>query len=218
MALLAQHRHHTRNLPTKTPLLRGTEAYSPNLTAARATCRDRGGTGEMPVLHLRVGPANLHSLLSQFAGGRRHPLCERRLLAQLTQRSERFSELLTEELRLFPRSKVSAFREPVVVNQFGIGFLGPALRGLIDLVRKGAHRNRDGDVPGGEKSTLIFPVETSRRDRGICQPVERDVIEDVVSRQALGLTIENACDERLTARVVIKDPPRKTNRRVRDSV
>ncbi len=35
---------------------------------------------------------------------------------------------------------------------------------------------------------------------------ERDVVEDIVSRQALGLTVEHARDERQAARVVVEYP------------
>ncbi len=87
------------------------------------------------------------------------------------------------------------------------------LRGAcIDLVRKDAHGNRDGDAFRGEKGELVFPIETSRRDRRVRQPVERDVVEDVVSRQALGLTVEDACDERVTARVVVEHPGGQADR------
>src|ERR1700678_684986 len=96
-------------------------------------------------------------------------------------------------------------------NQFGIGFLCPAPRGLIDLVWKSAHGNRDGD-------TLIFPIETGRRDRRVCQPVVRDVVEDVISRESFSFSVKYTCDELIAARVVIKDPRRETDRRIRDSV
>ena len=98
------------------------------------------------------------------------------------------------------------------MNQFGIGFLCPTPRGCIDLIGKDAHGSRDRDTFRGEKGKLAFPIETSRRDRRIRQPVERDVVEDVVSRQALGLAVENACDERLTARVVVEHPGGQADR------
>ena len=61
------------------------------------------------------------------------------------------------------------------------------LRGAaIDLVGKNADGNRDGDVLDGEEGEFVFPIQTSRRDRRVRQPVERDVVEDVVSREALG--------------------------------
>src|SRR5271165_1739471 len=95
---------------------------------------------------------------------------------QLAQRSKCRSDLLGEEAWLFPRGKVAAFREPVVVNQLRVSFLRPAPRSLIDLVRKSAHGNRDLDTSRVEKAALIFPVETSRRDCRVRQPVEGDVI------------------------------------------
>ncbi len=98
------------------------------------------------------------------------------------------------------------------MNQFGIRALCPTSRGLIELVRKGAHGNRNRDTFRGEKGELAFPIQTSRRDCRVRQPVERDVVEDVVSRQALGLTVKDACEERLTARVMVEHPGRQPDR------
>jgi hypothetical protein len=64
---------------------------------------------------------------------------------------ERCSELGAEKLRLFPGRKVPAFVELVVVDEFGIRPLGPTPRGLIELVRKGAHGYRNGNLLRGEK-------------------------------------------------------------------
>src|SRR5580698_4995367 len=64
-------------------------------------------------------------------------------LLRLTQLPERCPKFLGEQLRLLPRGEVTAFREPVVVNQFGIGFLCPAPRSCIDLIGKDAHGNGD---------------------------------------------------------------------------
>ena len=86
------------------------------------------------------------------------------------------------------------------MNELGTGFLRPTPRGGINLVRKGAHCSRDWDTLRGEEGQLAFPIETSRRDRRIRQPVERDVVDDVVARQPFGLSVEGACDERVTAR------------------
>ena len=59
---------------------------------------------------------------------------------------------------------------------------------------------------GAKKAKLVFPIETSRRNRRVRQPVERDVVEDIVSRQALGLPVKDACDELVAARVVVEHP------------
>jgi hypothetical protein len=93
-----------------------------------------------------------------------------------------------------------------VVNQFGIGSLCPAPRGCIELIGKDALGSRDRDTFRGKEGQLAFPLETSKKDRCIRQPVARAVVEDVVSRQALGLTIEDTCEECLTVRVVVEDP------------
>jgi hypothetical protein len=85
-----------------------------------------------------------------------------RVAVALAQGLERCSELRTEELRLLPGRKVPAFVELVVVDEVGIGPLGPTPRGLIELVRKGAHGHRDRDTFRGEKGQLAFPIQTSR--------------------------------------------------------
>src|ERR1700730_5168675 len=113
---------------------------------------------------------------------------------------------------MFPPCALPALRESVVVSQFGIGFLGPAPWGCIDLIGKDAHGSRDRDTFRGEKGKLAFPIETSRGDRRISKPAKSDVVEDVVSRQALGLTIEDACDQRVTARVVVEHPGGQADR------
>src|SRR6185437_9054315 len=69
-----------------------------------------------------------------------------------------------------------------------------------------------------EERKLAFPVETSRRYCSIRQPVERDVVEDVVTRESLGLTVEDARDERVAARVVVVHPGCESDGRIRESV
>ena len=69
------------------------------------------------------------------------------------------------------------------MDEFGIRPLCPTPRGLVLLARKDAHGNRNGDALGVEKATLIFPIETRRRDPRVRQPIERDVVEDLVTRQ-----------------------------------
>ena len=71
------------------------------------------------------------------------------------------------------------------MDEFGIRPLCPTPRGGVDLIWKDADGNRDGDVLRGEKGKLVFPIQTSRRDRRVRQPVEGDVVENVISRKAL---------------------------------
>ena len=101
----------------------------------------------------------------------------------MAERSERRPELLGEELRLFPRREVAAFVDLVVMDELVIGPLGPTPRGLILLARKDAHGSRDGVVLGIEIAELVFPIDTSPGNACVRQPGERDVVEDLVSRQ-----------------------------------
>lgn len=78
--------------------------------------------------------------------------------------------------------------------------------GSYNLVRKGRSRRRVWRPLLGQKSQLALPIETSRRNRRVRQPVERDVFEDVVSK-ALGLTGKDSCNERVTAGVIRWVPP-----------
>src|SRR5438132_13394790 len=104
------------------------------------------------------------------------------------------------------------------MDEFGIRFLYPAPRSGVDLIGINADGNRDGDVLRGEKGKLVFPIQTSRRDRRVRQPVEGDVVENVVSRKALGLAGKDACHERPTGFVVVEYPGRQADGRVRNPV
>ena len=89
---------------------------------------------------------------------------------------------------------MAAFLHLVVMDEFGKHPLCPAPRGWIEFVRKDAHGNRDGDAFGIEKPEFapILPVETGARKRRVRQPGDRDVVEDVVARKALGLSLKDA--------------------------
>src|SRR6185437_15718937 len=65
---------------------------------------------------------------------------------RLSQRSERFTHLGYEELRLFPRSEVPAFGRLVVVDQFDVRVLRPAFRGRVYLVRERGYGDGDLDA------------------------------------------------------------------------
>src|SRR6267154_6732801 len=104
------------------------------------------------------------------------------------------------------------------MDEFGIRFLYPAPRSGVDLIGINADGNRDGDVLGGEKGKLVFPIQTSRGDRRVRQPVEGDVVENVISRKALGLAGKDARHERLTGFVVVEYPSRQADGRVLDPV
>src|SRR5215472_7558143 len=96
--------------------------------------------------------------------------------------AEARADLFGEELRLFPGGEVAALVDLVVVDEVGVGPFGPAARRLILLVGEDARGHRDGHALGVEEATLIFPVQTRRGDPGVRQPVERDVVEDLLTR------------------------------------
>src|SRR5437868_13461360 len=134
---------------------------------------------------------------------------------------ERGTDLFREEFGLFPGGKVPALGELVVVDQFGIRPLRPAPRGWIEFVREDAHSHRDGDADapdGEERCELVLPIETGAGKCRVRQPGDRDVVEDVVAREALGLSVEDARDELIAARVVIKEISRQADRRIHDAV
>src|SRR5215213_4436775 len=125
---------------------------------------------------------------------------------RLAQRTERGTEFFREELWLLPRGEVAAAVERVEVDEVWIRALRPAARSRVDLIGEDTDGSRDRHVLGCEKGKLALPIETSGRNSGVREPVERDVVEDVISREALGRTIKDTRDERLTRRVVVEHP------------
>jgi len=55
-------------------------------------------------------------------------------------------------LRLLPGREVAALVDLVVVDEIGVGLLGPAPRRLILLARKDSDDNGDGDALGVEEA------------------------------------------------------------------
>src|SRR5262249_39552759 len=121
-------------------------------------------------------------------------------------RSKGRPDLLREKLRLLPCGEVPAFVQPAVVNEFWVGLLCPAPRSGVELIWKDADGYGDRDVLGCEKVKLVLPIQTRRRDRRIRKPVKSDVVEDVIARQAFGLTGKDTRDQRLAGCVVIDHP------------
>ena len=105
------------------------------------------------------------------------------------------------------------------MDQFGIRLLCPAPRSRIEFVWEDAHGNRDGDPFGIEIPLApILPIETGAREGRVRQPGDRNVVEDVVARQAFGFSSKDTCDQLVAARVVIEKITRQTDRRVRNPV
>src|SRR5215216_1288800 len=104
----------------------------------------------------------------------------------LAKRPERRSQLVREDLRLLPGSEVTAPVDLVEVDEIGIGALGPAPRRPVLLAREDGYGDRDVHALGVEEAALVLPVEPGRGDPCVRQPVERDVVEDLVPRQLAG--------------------------------
>src|SRR5215217_3398172 len=130
---------------------------------------------------------------------------------RLAQRSERRAELLGEQLGLFPGREVTAFFDLVEIDEVRVGPLGPTPRGLICLAGKDARGHRNRDALGVPKATLIFPIQTRRRDARVRQPIKRDVVEDLLSRQfargARGPVQSRADRRRLAATIIVVEKP-----------
>src|SRR5215510_4808659 len=128
-------------------------------------------------------------------------------------RFEGRAHLGDEELGLLPGSEVAALGELVVVDELRVRPLRPSLRSGVDLLGKDAHADGDLDTPGVEEAALRhppeFPVEPGRGDRGVREPVVRDVVEDVVTGEALRLAVETAGDYVVTLRVMVENPGRQ---------
>ena len=81
----------------------------------------------------------------------------------------------------------------VVINELVIRPLRPTPGGLIVLARKDAHGSRNRDIGGVVEVELALPIEASRGNRGVRQPIEGDVIEKIIScKIARGVSIDGA--------------------------
>src|SRR6266545_2234422 len=97
---------------------------------------------------------------------------------------ERGPDLLGEQLGLLPGGEVAASVEPVVVDEVvRVRALGPAPRRLVQLVGEHANGERYGDGLGIKEVRLVLPIQASRGHPRVGQPVQRDVVQEVVSRE-----------------------------------
>src|SRR2546426_1093698 len=109
----------------------------------------------------------------------------------LTKRSEGGAQLGGEKLRLFPRGEVSAFVDFMKIDQVLIGAAGPRLRGTIYVLWKYSDGHRQRDLGGLPRCGLrgiasdVLPIQAPRRGRGVGEPVQREVVEDLVFGRGL---------------------------------
>jgi hypothetical protein len=88
-----------------------------------------------------------------------------------------------------------------------------------DLAGEGAEGERDGDggrglAGGGGLGSCALPVRAGGQDAGAGQPVEGDVVEDVVAGEvARGLVVEEGAGDLVVAvGVVVQHPGRQGDR------
>src|SRR5438445_8345572 len=107
----------------------------------------------------------------------------------LSQWSKCGSQFFREELWLFPGGKVSSPVFFVVVAEVPVGFLDPAVWGAEDLIGKDGYGDKDFDVwrcdargCGRCSCSSALPVGARGGGPRVGEPVEGDVVENIVSR------------------------------------
>src|SRR5271154_5964849 len=120
-----------------------------------------------------------------------------------------------------------AFVNLVVVDEFVIRLLRLTSGSLIVLAGKDAHRSWGGDIGRVIKVEVKVPIEASRGNRRVRQPVECEVVEYIVSCQvACGVSINcapeycrsNRCRGLAITVTVVKEPSCQADGRIRQSV
>src|SRR5215475_2725446 len=128
-------------------------------------------------------------------------------------RLEGRSQLVREDRRLLPGGEVPALFCHVEVAEARVGLLCPAPRGLPDLPgeRGEADGNRDRRRSFARRDYLrarqcVLPVRPGGRGSGARQPVQRDVVDDVIAGEtARWLPVdERAGDLVVAVRVVVE--------------
>jgi len=72
------------------------------------------------------------------------------------------------------------------------------------VVREGAHGSRDRNVDGDETGNLVLPIEMGGRSGRLRQPVELEIVEDVVACEPPA----GACEELVQPLVKFLDDDR----------
>src|SRR5262245_49626188 len=105
-------------------------------------------------------------------------------------RLERRAQLRREQLRLLPRGEVSAPVSLLEVADIRVRVIYPTARGLPDLAGKRGDTDRQRYLRRSlagrtclSQDSSVLPIRPGRRGAGTRQPVQRDVVEDVVARQ-----------------------------------
>src|SRR3954451_179387 len=141
-------------------------------------------------------------------------LCFWLMCPPLAQRSERSPQFVGEQLRLFPGGEMAAPVDRVEVEERRVDLLDPAARRLEDLAGEGGEGDRHVDSRrslGGATccGLAVLPVRPRRRGAGAGQPVERDVVEDVISGEVVrGLVVDKGAGHLVVGVCVVVEHPR----------
>jgi hypothetical protein len=112
----------------------------------------------------------------------------------LPQRPERCADFCRKELRLFPRGEVAALIHLAEIDQVWVGSLDPRPRRTPEFTGEDREccGNSDFSLVGDAR---VLPVEPCGGSAGVREPIESDVVEDVVSyKLALGVSLKGVRD------------------------
>src|SRR5262249_1501767 len=116
------------------------------------------------------------------------------------------AHFLAEELRLFPRCEVAAEVDLVEVDKVAECALDPTPRRAEGLIWEDSEGCGHGDRPRISRS-CFFPIESRRGCACVRDPVERHVVEELVTRQRACRSAGKGAGELCVAdRVVVKEP------------
>ena len=184
-------------------------ASSGVLIAAVAMTSRVGAASRVATAASVAAGAVLGTLLGQTVGTRLVPKCARAGPSSAV--TETRPGPLPRKVAAVPKRRSDPPVELVEVDELRVGPLSPAAWCLIALPREDAYRSGDRDVLYTEKADLVLPVKASRRNAAVRQPVQGDVVQDVVPcDSAERLAVHDGARElSLAPGVVVEHPGRQ---------
>src|SRR4051794_7793407 len=93
----------------------------------------------------------------------------------------------------------------LVENEVRISLASPAFRRLVYLLAEGADAGWQRHAFGREEGKFAFSIQARRGDCRVGQPVERDVVQDIVAREAFARAIEHPRNEVIALDIMVDD-------------